>query len=226
MRRHAPPPGSPLSSLHRDPLGRYRIRSSIKLVHPATRDRWPPVFNLVEVEPHTVAHESIGTGPTFADFVTRDFDMTQVQVAYVSDEDSQLLAVVSDAARDAIRDGELRITGCAFQAADVEGTTRQLARIIKYVQRGFRLPAGSLPPAPQALIDEPRGTNLRTRVSWLLKGRLHSELSTPARTAAPGRRPQILLLLKFARADGGAWRVAPAQQLASAARNRAAPTAV
>ena len=46
-----------LSSSRR--LGRYRIRSSIKLVHPATRDDWPPIFNLVEVEPSTNAHDII-----------------------------------------------------------------------------------------------------------------------------------------------------------------------
>jgi hypothetical protein len=151
-------------------------------------------------------------------------------VAYFSGDDARLVALMSDAARDAVRDGELRLTGCAFQVGDVRGTEQQLGRIIKYVQRGFRLPAGSLPPAPQALIDEPRGTNLRTRVSWLLKGRLHSEPSTPPRTTAPARRPQFALPLRRV-SDGSAWRVAAprsstvAQQLASAARDCAAPAA-
>ena len=122
LRRRAHPP-----SLCRDHLGRYRIRSSIKLklVHPATRDDWPPIFNLVEVEPSTNAHDIImqnalllgrPTSAAFADDIIRDFDMAICQVAYHSGDDARLLPVVSDAARDAIRDSELRL-GCAFHVS-------------------------------------------------------------------------------------------------------------
>ena len=141
-----------LSSSRR--LGRYHIRSSIKLIDPAARDRWPPVFNLVEVAPSTLAHGSIAkllgrcTPAAFADFIIRDFDMAQLQVAYYHDG-SRLLHVVSDATRDAIRDGELRLSGCAFQVDDVRGTVSQLRRICKYVDRGFRLPSGPLAAAPR-----------------------------------------------------------------------------
>ena len=107
-------------------LGRYRIRFSIKLVHPGTRDNWPPIFNLVEVEPSTNAHEIImqnalllerSTSAAFADAIIRDFDMAICQVAYHSGDDARLLPVVSDAARDAIRDSELRLSGCAFHVS-------------------------------------------------------------------------------------------------------------
>ena len=232
LRRRAHPP-----SLCREHLGRYRIRSSVKLVHPATGDRWPPVFNLVEVEPTTNEHEIImqnalllgrSTSAAFADFIIRDFDMAVCQVAYYSGDDSRLLPVVSDAASKAIRDGELRLSGCAFQAADVRGTGRQLGRILKYVDRGFRLPSGPLAAAPRALLDEPSSTHLRVLVWRLLKGRLHWEPVTPPRGATPARRPH-LLMLKFAITDGGQWHVVPprssavAQQLAAAARDCAAP---
>ena len=246
-----------LSSSRR--LGRYRIRSSIKLVHPAARDDWPPIFNLVEVEPSTPALDGIvqnalllgrSTSAAFADVIIRDFDMTVCQVAYHSGDDARLLPVVSDAARDAIRDGELRLSGCAFQRDDVQGTTSQLGRICKYVDRGFRLPTGALAEAPRALLDEPCSTELRALVWRLLKGRLHWgalhartakvacvggghshwEPVTPPRGATPARRPHPLML-KFATTDGGQWRVVPprssavAQQLAAAARDHAAPMA-
>ena len=227
-----------LSSSRR--LGRYRIRSSITLVHPATGDRWPPVFNLVEVEPTTNEHDIImqnalllgrSTSAAFADFIIRDFDMAVCQIAYYSGDDSRLLPVVSDAASKAIRDGELRLSGCAFQAADVRGTGRQLGRILKYVDRGFRLPSGPLAAAPQALLDEPSSTHLRVLVWRLLKGRLHWEPVTPPRGATPARRPHPLMLNEFAITDGGQWHVVPprssavAQQLAAAARDHAAPMA-
>ena len=215
-------------------FGRYRIRSSTKLIHKATRDHWPPAFNFVEVEPHPIVHESVGTGPAFAEFIIHGFDIAVCQVAYIVGDDSQLLAVVSDAARDAIRNGELRLTSCAFQLVDnVQDTCRQLGRIIKYVDRGFRLPTGPLSAAPQALLDAPRSTNLRTRVSWLLNGRLHSisEPITPPRRATALRRSLYPLLLNFSRTDGGEWCVARprssmgSQQLTSAARGCAAPMA-
>ena len=113
-----------LSSSRR--LGRYRIRSSIKLEPTATRDDWPPVFNLVEVEPSTNAHDIImqnalllgrSTSAAFADVIIRDFDVAICQVAFYSGDDARLLPVVSAAARDAIRDGELRLSGCAFQVS-------------------------------------------------------------------------------------------------------------
>ena len=88
-----------LSSSRR--LGRYRIRSSIKLIHNATSDHWPPVFNLVQVEPNTIAHESAGTGLAFADFIIREFDIVPCQVAYFSGDDARLVAQMSDTARDA-----------------------------------------------------------------------------------------------------------------------------
>ena len=141
-------------------LGRYRVRSSIKLMHNATCDRWPPVFNLVDVEPYTSALDGImenallhgrSTSAAFADFIIREFDIVPCQVAYFSGDDARLVALMSDAARDAVRDGELRLTGCAFQVGGVRGTEQQLGRIIKYVQRGFRLPAGRLSAAPQIL---------------------------------------------------------------------------
>ena len=156
--------------------------------------------------------------------------MTVCQVAYHSGDDARLLPVVSDAAREAIRDGELRLSGCAFQRDDVQGTTSQLGRIGKYVDRGFRLPTGALAEAPRALLDEPCSTELRALVWRLLKGRLHWEPVTPPRGATPARRPHPLML-KFAMTDGGQWRVVPprssavAQQLAAAARDCAAPMA-
>ena len=110
-------------------------------MHPATRDDWPPIFNLVEVEPTTNAHDIVmqnalllgrSTSAAFADVIIRDFDMAICQVAYHSGDDARLLPVVSDAARDAIRDGELRLSGGAFQRDDVQGTTSQLGRICKY----------------------------------------------------------------------------------------------
>ena len=137
----------------------------------------------------------------------------------------------SAAARDAIRDGELRLTGCAFQVDDVRGTISQLRRICKYVDRGFRLPSGPLAAAPRALLDEPSSTHLRVLVWRLLKSRLHWEPITPPRSATPARRPQFPLLLNFAMTDSGQWRVVPprssaaAPQLAAAARDCAAPMA-
>jgi hypothetical protein len=202
-------------------LGRYRIRSSIKLIDPAARDRWPPVFNLVEVEPSTLAHGSIAkllgrcTPAAFADFIIRNFDMAQLQVAYYYDG-SRLLHIVSDATRDAIRDGELRLSGCAFQVDDVRGTISQLGRICKYVHRGFRLPSGPLAAAPRALLDEPSSTYLRVLVWRLLKSRLHWEPITPPRSATPARRPQFPLLLNFAMTDSGQWRVVPPRSSAAA----------
>ena len=95
-------------------------------MHPATRDDWPPIFNLVEVEPTTNAHDIImqnalllgrSTSAAFADVIIRDFDILACQVAYHSGYDARLLPVVSAAARDAIRDGELRLSGCAFQVS-------------------------------------------------------------------------------------------------------------
>ena len=134
--------------------------------------------------------------------------MTVCQVAYHSGDDARLLPVVSDAARDAIRDGELRLSGCAFQRDDVQGTTSQLGRICKYVDRGFDLPTGALAEAPRALLDEPCSTELRALVWRLLKGRLHWEPVTPPRGATPARRPHPLML-KVAITDGGQWRVVP-----------------
>ena len=113
---------------------------------------------------------------------------------------------------------------------DVQGTTKQLRRICKYVDRGFRLPTGALAEAPRALLDEPCSTELRALVWRLLKGRLHWEPVTPPRGATPARRPHPLML-KFAMTDGSQWRVVPprssavAQQLAAAARDCAAPMA-
>ena len=95
-------------------------------MHPATRDDWPPIFNLVEVEPTTNAHDIVmqnalllgrSTSAAFADVIIRDFDMAICQVAFYSGDDARLLPVVSAAARDAIRDGELRLSGCAFQVS-------------------------------------------------------------------------------------------------------------
>ena len=114
---------------------------------------------------------------------------------------------------------------------DVQGTTKQLRRICKYVDRGFRLPTGALAEAPRALLDEPCSTELRALVWRLLKSRLHWEPITPPRSATPARRPQFPLLLNFAMTDSGQWRVVPprssavAQQLAAAARDCAAPMA-
>lgn len=156
--------------------------------------------------------------------------MAICQVAYHSGDDARLLPVVSNAARDAIRKGELRLTGCAFQVYDVRGTISQLRRICKYVDRGFRLPMGALAEAPRALLDEPCSTELRALVWRLLKGRLHWEPVTPPRGATPARRPHPLML-KFAMTDGSQCRVLPpyssavAQQSASAARDCAAPVA-
>ena len=213
----------------RNHLGRYRIRSSIKLVHPGTRDNWPPIFNLVEVEPSTNALDGImqnalllerSTSAAFADAIIRDFDMAICQVAYHSGDDARLLPVVSAAARDAIRDGELRLSGCAFQRDDVQGTTSQLGRICKYVDRGFRLPTGALAEAPRALLDEPCSTELRALVWRLLKGRLHWEPVTPPRGATPARRPHPLML-KFAMTDGSQWRVVPPRSSAVAQQSAA-----
>ena len=216
-------------------LGRYRIRSSIKLVHPAARNGSPPVVNLVEVEPCALAHGSIAqlpgrsTSAAFADFIIREFDMATCQVAYHAGADSWLLPVVSDAAREAIRNDELRLTGCAFQMTGVGGTISQLRRICKYVDRGFRLPTGRLAAAPRALLDEPCRTNVRELVCRLLKGRLHWEPVTPPRSAAPARRPYPLTH-KFAKKHSGQWRAVPprssavAQQLKSATRDCAAST--
>ena len=223
-------------------LGRYRVRSSIKLMHidNATCSHWSPVFNLVDVEPYnTSALDGImqnallhgrSTSAAFADFIIREFDIVPCQVAYFSGDDARLVAQMSDAARDAVRDGELRLTGCAFQVDDVRGTISQLGRIRKYVDRGFRLPTGALAEAPRALLDEPCSTKLRALVWRLLKGRLHWEPVTPPRGATPARQPHPLVL-KFAITDGGQWRVVPprssavAQKLAAAARDHAAPMA-
>ena len=215
-------------------LGRYRVRSSIKLVHPATLDDWPPMFNLVDVEPSTLAHGPIALllgrstpAALFADFIIREFDIAPCQVAYYcSGDGSRLLPVVSDAARDAIRNDELRLTGCAFQRDDVMGTSSQLGRICKYVDRGFRLPPRPLTAAPRDLLDAPGSTNLRALVWRLLKETfLGCEPVTPPRTAAPAHRPSFPLLLKFTKTDAGAWRVAAprssvAKQSASAKQSR------
>ena len=83
------------------------------------------MFNLVEVEPSTLAHGPIALllgrstpAALFADFIIREFDIAPCQVAYYcSGDGSRLLPVVSDAARDAIRDSELRLSGCAFQVS-------------------------------------------------------------------------------------------------------------
>ena len=173
---------------------------------------------------------SLGIGDRFATGVLAGFDVVQCQVAYVSGNDARLTEVASDATRDAIRSGELRVTGCAFQADDVQCTLHQLGRVHKYVERGFRLPAGPLRAAPVELLrDEAPSTALiNGALLDLLKGRLHWEPSTPPRIATPARRPPFPLLLKFARADAGAWRVVPPrssaaqQQLASAATECAA----
>lgn len=171
------------------------------------------------------------TSAAFADVIIRDFDMAICQVAFYSGDDARLLPVVSAAARDAIRKGELRLTGCAFQQDDVRGTISQLRRICKYVDRGFRLPTGALAEAPRALLDKPCSTELHALVWRLLKGRLHWEPVTPPRGATTARRPHPPIMLKFAITDGGQWRVVPprssavAQQLASAAKDCAAPMA-
>ena len=214
--------------------GRYTISSSTKLLPIAARGNVdePPIFNLVEVEP-VGQSASLGTGDRFATGVLAGFDVVQCQVAYVSGNDARLTEVASDATRDAIRSGGLRLTGCAFQADDVQCTLHQLGRVHKYVERGFRLPAGPLPAAPVELLrDEAPSTALiNGALLDLLKGRLHWEPSTPPRIATPARRPPFPLLLKFARADAGAWRVVPPrssaaqQQLASAATECAAPMA-
>ena len=154
------------------------------------------------------------------------------QVAYVSDG-AQLTAVASDATRDAIRSGELRLTGCAFLPNDGQGTLHQLGRIRKYVERGFRLPAGPLAAAPEALRDGSPSTALR-KLNYvlleLLGGRLHWEPVTPPRSATPACRPHPLML-RFAMTDRGNWHLAAprssaaAWQSASAARECVAPAA-
>ena len=214
---------------------RYRICSSTKLVHAAARDGVAlcPVFNLVEVEP--MGHfASLGTDAHFAISVLAGFDLVPCQVAYVSGQGAQLTAVASDATCDAIRSGELRLTGCAFLTSDVQGTLHQLGRIRKYIERGFHLPAGPLAAAPEALRDGSPSTALHKMNDALLElfeGRLHYEPRTPTRIATPARRPPYPLLLKFAITDGGQWRVLPPrssaaqQQLASAAKECAAPMA-
>ena len=160
---------------------------------------------------------SLGIGDRFATGVLAGFDVVQCQVAYVSGNDARLTEVASDATRDAIRSGELRVTGCAFQADDVQCTLHQLGRVHKYVERGFRLPAGPLRAAPVELLrDEAPSTALiNGALLDLLKGRLHWEPSTPPRIATPARRPPFPLLLKFARADAGAWRVVPPRSSAA-----------
>ena len=174
------------------------------------------MFNLVEVEPSTLAQGPIALllgrstpAALFADFIIREFDIAPCQVAYYcSGDGSRLLPVVSDAARDAIRNDELRLTGCAFQRDDVRGTSSQLGRICKYVDRGFRLPLRPLTAAPRDLLDAPSSTDLRALVWRLLKGRLHWEPVTPPRTAAPAHRSPFPLLLKFTKTDSGVWGVA------------------
>ena len=130
--------------------GRYTVSSSTKLFHTSARDDWPPIFNLVEVE-FVGQSASVATGDRFAAAVLAGFDLVPCQVAYVGGKDARLTEVASDATRDAIRSGELRLTGCAFQPADMHGTLHQIGRMHKYVGRGFRLPAGRLAAAPEAL---------------------------------------------------------------------------
>ena len=147
---------------------------------------------------------SVGTGDRFATGVLAGFDVVQCQVAYVSGSDARLTEVASDATRDAIRSGELRLTKCAFEADNVQRTLHQILRIHKYVERGFRLPAGPLSAAPLALRDGAPSTALNKALLCLLKGRLHWEPRTPPRTTTPAPFP---LLLKFARVGKGAWRM-------------------
>ena len=173
---------------------------------------------------------SCGAADHFAKGVLADFDIVPCQVAYVSGVGARLIEVASDATLDAIHRGELRLTGCAFPAADVQGTLHKLGRIRKYVERGFRLPAGRLAAAPEALRDGSPSSALNIALLELLKGRLNWEPVTPPRSATPACRPHPLML-KFAMTDRGQWRVVPpcssavAQQLASAARDCAAPVA-
>ena len=173
---------------------------------------------------------SCGAADHFAKGVLADFDIVPCQVAYVSGVGARLIEVASDATLDAIHRGELRLTGSAFPAADVQGTLHELGRIRKYVERGFRLPAGPLAAAPEALRDGSPSSALKIALLELLNGRLHWEPVTPPRSATPACRPHPLML-KFAMTDRGQWRVVPpcssavAQQLASAARDCAAPVA-
>ena len=198
---------------------RYRICSSTKLVRAAARDDAAlcPVFNLVEVEP--VGHcASLGTDTSFALGVLAGFDLVPCQVAYVWKVGAQLTAVARAATCDAIRSGELRLTGCAFLPTDGQGTLHQLGRIRKYVERGFRLPAGPLAAAPEALRDGSPSTALR-KLNYvlleLLGGRLHWEPVTPPRSATPACRPH-LLMLRFAMMDRGNWHLAAPRSSAAA----------
>ena len=193
-------------------LVRYRVCSSTKVV---LRDgqRWPPAFNLVEVAPTAACDAAIASGVGFAELVLKDFDLVPAQVACVIDgsEPPRLVTVLTDAARTAVRNGELQLTGCAFgSGAGVRATVAQLARIVKYVGRGFRLPAGLLAPMPSTAREEavaraPRqrghpGRRLRRLCNQLLAGRLGWEPCTPPRAAPPPRAPPSPLRLGLATA--------------------------
>ena len=104
------------------------------------------------------------------------------QVACVIDgsEPPRLVTVLTDAARTAVRNGELQLTGCAFgSGAGVRATVAQLARIVKYVGRGFRLPAGPLAPMPSTAREEAVARAPRQRGPTPL----------PQYARAPGRSP-------------------------------------
>ena len=135
------------------------------------------------------------------------------QVARVIDgsEPPRLVTVLTDAARTALRNGELQLTGCAFgSGAGVRATVAQRARVGKYVGRGFRLPAGPLAPMPSTAREEavaraPRqrghpGRRLRRLCNQLLAGRLGWEPCTPPRAAPPPRAPPSPLRLGLATA--------------------------
>ena len=199
-----------LCSSERPRAREYRICWTTKVFDSDARGGWPPVFNLVEVEPagQFAQFATVGTGDRFAIGVLAGFDLVPCQVAYISGKDARLTEVANDATRAAIRGGELRLAGGAFERTDVYATLCQLDRMRKYVARGFRLPPGSVAAAPMALREGTPSSALNHALLELLGGRLHWEPSTPPRAATPARRPQCPLLLKFSRTDGSDWRVA------------------
>ena len=115
--------------------------------------RFTPTFNLIEVEVQpvgTLASQECGfVRDAFAELIVSSFDLIPCRVAYFVGANQWLREIACDATREAIRDGELRLTGSALSCLRSEGNAhscvRQMERVAKYVGRGFRL--GRLPGA-------------------------------------------------------------------------------
>ena len=169
----------------------------------------PLIVNLVEVELTAMCGAASATGVQFAERIIKDFDLVPAQVACVIGSDSRAtFHVLTSGAHTAVRNSELQLTGCAFgNGGSVRNTVAQLARIVKYVSRDYRLLAGPLDCLPAGLLVHedatarpPRpwghpGRRLRRMYNKLLLLSFVCESRTPPRAHPPPRpRPSPLHL--------------------------------